>query len=278
MEFNIPLKYTFKNLSLIIGATAFLVSCGSSQQFYDEDGIYSSVNTTATETQDVDPANGNTQIYKNYFEKGAKEFGELEEEGAIFTDIESYTSEGDVYVEGDGFETATGYAAWGDEVQDEEINIYYNSPYGAGFGYGGFGYGYGGFGFGGYGYGYAGYGYGGFGPYYSFWSPWGYRPFIGYGYAYGNSFYNRRGNFNNGFSSQFRGNRNAVAYNSGRRSLNNTRSVRRGSAASAVSASRARLRSSSGRTETVNRRRNTYTRNRGTVSANRNGTNNSRNE
>ena len=271
MEFNTSLMVTVKNLSFIAVTSVFLIGCSSTQNVYDEDGIYSSSQTDVSTNSEQEITNGaNTQVYKNYFEKGAQELSELEQDGAVFTDIDSYSSEAgsEIYVEGTSFETNTGYAAWGDEAQDVEINIYNNSPYwgGSGFGYGGYGrYGYG------WGGGFYGNAWGG-----NIWSPWGYgihrgynSPFFGYGgygYAYNSPFLYYGNNFNNhnhnyvNYGRNYRGN---VSYNTGRRS-SVSNAGRRSSAVNAISSSRSRLRTAAGRTSGTTR--NTYSRNRGTSS------------
>lgn len=268
MEFYTSLIRTTKNLSFVAVTSVFLIGCSSTQSFYDEDGIYSSPQTDAASASDQEISSGaNTQVYKNYFEKGVQELSELEEDGAVFTDIESYSSEAgtDIYVDGASFETNTGYAAWGDETQDVEINIYNNAPY-WGFnnwgGFGGYGYGWGG--------GFYGNAWGG-----GFWSPWGYgfhrgfnSPFFGYGgygYAYNRPFFHYGNNFNNHYyGNNGRNYRGRVAYSAGRRSaVSNT--GRRSSAVNAISSSRSRLRSASGRTSSATSR-NTYSRNRGNSS------------
>jgi len=270
MEFNTSLTSTVKNLSLVAIASVFLIGCSSTQNVYDDDGIYSSSQTDVSNVSEQEISSGaNSQVYKNYFEKGAQELSELEEDGAVFTDIESYTSEAgsEIYVDGSSFETNTGYARWGDETQDVEVNIYNNNPFWGfnnfgGFGYGGFGFGgfyghpwYGGFNspFFGYGrFGYAGFGFGGFG-----FGGFGYGPFFNYGNNFNNHFYARNGG-------NFRGGR--VAYNNGRRS-SISNAGRRSSAANAISSSRSRLRAAAGRA-TRSTSRNTYSRSRGTGSRN----------
>ncbi|RMB63971.1 hypothetical protein EAX61_00895 [Dokdonia sinensis] len=260
MELYSPLHRSIKPLAIAVLGAIALISCSSSQTVYDEDGIYSN---PASETEVVITDNSGVTstgvAYKNYFEQKADALGQIPEEGAIFTDIESYTStEGDLQDEEyyDDFSEGTGYrvgnAAWGEEVSDIVVNVY--PSYAGGFWGGGFGFnqwgfnrfGWGGFG-GGWGYYdpffgpfYNGWGFGGFG--YGFGAPW--NPFC---YGFNRPFYNRPfGNqhFNNGFG---RGG-NGIAYSRGRRN----------SASSAIAASRARLRESS-------RSRSVYSRDRGTV-------------
>ncbi|WP_375252554.1 hypothetical protein [Dokdonia donghaensis] len=264
MNFSTSLRTSIKSLSLSALAATLLVACSASQQVYDDDGIYSSNESANATSQEANSSNGsNTQVYKNYFEKGAQELGELEGEGAIFTDIEEYSSEDGnaIYVDGTDFESATGYGAWGDEVQDVQVTIYNNSPIWGWNRWGGLGWN-GGFGWG------RGFGWGG-----NFWSPWYggayYNPFWGGGFAYYSPFYyygnfNRFNNFNYGYANH-RYNGNRVAYSAGRRSINS--SGRRMGATDAIAASRSRLRTSS-------RSRATYSRNKGTArpTSSRNGT------
>lgn len=264
MNFSTSLRTSIKSLSLSALAATLLVACSASQQVYDDDGIYSSNESANATSQEETSSNGsNTQVYKNYFEKGAQELGELEGEGAIFTDIEEYSSEESnaIYVDGTDFESATGYGAWGDEVQDVQVTIYNNSPIWGWNRWGGLGWN-GGLGWG------RGFGWGG-----NFWSPWYggayYNPFLGGGFAYYSPFYyygnfNRFNNFNYGYANH-RYNGNRVAYSAGRRSINS--SGRRMGATDAIAASRSRLRTSS-------RSRATYSRNKGTArpTSSRNGT------
>ena len=205
MKNIISLSSLLKNVSLAVVAMYTLVACTAAQQVYDEDGIYSSSSTEET-TQEPVATNGNsnTQYYKDYF-SGAT--------GDVFTDIDTYSSEGgdtgeDIYIDESSFDANTGYAGWGDEVADVEVNYYNNSAWGYGgfnnfgFGYGGFnnfGFGYGGFGYGGFGYGYS--------PYVSYFSPFFYggfySPFYGFGRNrfFGSRFYGNR--FNRGGFGRF---------------------------------------------------------------------------
>lgn len=270
------LKNTLTTTLLYTAAFLFLVSCGTTQQAYDTDGIYSD-GTTAATTSNVIPerevaTNNNSQIYKNYFEKGAQELQVLEEDNAIFTDVDAYTSEEgtEIYVDGLDFETSTGYAAWGDQPQDIEINVY-NDPFIGGFGFGGFGFnrfGFGGpfgfnrFGFGGFGFnrfgfgGFGPFGFGGFGPFgYGGFGHFGFGGFGGFGYNpyffYGNRFSGFHNGFNNFNNGHFGRGDNGVAFNGGRRNSN---------ARDVIAASRSRLRD--GRTA-ASRSRNTYARDKG---------------
>lgn len=266
MELYSPLKKSLQTLAIAVLGVITLASCSSSQTVYDEDGIYSN---PASEAEIVSTDNTGVSrtgvAYKNYFEQKAEALSQIPEEGAIFTDIESYTStEGDLVDEEyyDDFSEGTGYrsgnASWGEEVSDVTVNVYpsFAGGFGGGFGWNQWGFnrfGWGGFG-GGWGYYdpffgpfYNGWGYGGFGYGYAAWNP--------FCYGYNRPFYNRPfGNqhFNNGYGRRGNG----IAYSRGRRN----------SASNVIAASRTRLRESS-------RSRSVYSRSRGTArpSSNRRG-------
>lgn len=269
MYFSLTLRSLFKAVSFSVLAGITLLSCSSTQNFYDDDEIYNSGTSSTVQERagEVLVQSQNTSKYKDFFQNGARQLEDIPEEGAIFTDIEEYNSESEVdyneeYV---GEETyQEGKSAWGEETGNSIVYVYNSSPfYGynsfgyGGFGYGRFGYGYNSFGwpyYGGFGYSSFGYGYNNFG--------YGYNNF-GYGYIwnpfyYGNSFYNRP--YFNGAYNGYEGT--AIAYNSSNRSSVSKRG--RISAADAVADSRSRLRSSTKR-GSVSRARTTYSRNRGTV-------------
>ncbi len=258
------------SLSLIIITSAFLISCSSSQQVYDEDGIYNGTDArpSISSVEDSQTKSPNSHIYKSYFEKSAQELNDAQQRDSIFTDIDSYSSEegSEIYVDANDFDSTIGYSGWGDQVDDVEVNIYNNSPFIGGFGYGGFGFngiygfnpywnnwGYGGFGFNPYwnNWGYAGFG---FNPY---WNNWGYGGFYGNGFFangyYGNRFYNH------GFRGNFRYNNGRVAYNTGRRSSYDLRNANRRSS-NVLNGRNA----NSGR-RTATRSRTTYSRDRAAV-------------
>ena len=232
--------FPFSNIrALFFGpALLLLASCGSYQYTgYEHDGIYSPENREAVTANDHAESYEEALYYKQLFAQKAEQFSNIPQEGAIFTDIEGYTSTGmyeDQSFMQEGIAYQGGNAPWGQEVDEISINVYnspffspfyhpYMSPY-----YGGFydpfwmnryGYGYG------YGWNHWGYGY----PYHNpwRWNRWGWNaglavhsPFYGY-YRYGN--------YNPYYS------RNNVAYNSTRRSsytdYNNSSIVRNNSKA-----------------------------------------------
>ena len=210
---------------LLVGLFAMLLtSCGSYYHAGYEDGIYASrngstANTAAVETEnEADKAN----YYKQYFQSKGSTFEEVPEEGAIFTDIDAYSTtervddDGYIIVEpNQGYND--GYGAWGTNGGEVTVNIYDNGFNNWGWG-GGFGIGWG-----------AGWGYSPlwyWGPWrpWGWGSPWGFGNF-GFGWGYPG--------FGGAFCAPFYGGYgyyNTVAFNRGRRNLDYLagRSVNRG--------------------------------------------------
>ena len=171
--------YKLLNLrALLSGFSALLLlaSCSSYQYAgYDNDGIYSSSGEGEAYTaNDYEESYENALYYKRLFAEKSQQFDNVPEEGAIFTDIEGYSSTGEfedeAYME-EGLDYQVGRASWGSNPDQISINIYndynpfynpYIHPFYAGF--------------------YDPY----WGPYYDYYA---YRPF-GYGYPYGYSYYN----------------------------------------------------------------------------------------
>lgn len=208
MQINIStLKFMLP--SALIGL--LLLSCGTHNQndYSDADGIYNSDTQMATEVVDEGPSDS---YYKQYFNSKTEAYEDLPEEGAIFTDVDAYsTSE---YMDEDGYvvveerEAEENYGGWGENANNVTVNVYggnnygyWNRPYwwyGSGYGY---------------------YNYWA-SPYYGVGWGWGY-PFYGY-YGYGypsyyggyyNNYYNPYyGNAYNGYS-YTRGRRNSDYYN-----------------------------------------------------------------
>ena len=191
--------------ALLSGFSALLLASCSSYQYagYDDDGIYApSKEGEAYTANDYEESYEDALYYKQLFAEKAETFENVPEEGAIFTDIEGYSSVGDyddlAPVE-EGLDYQTGRPAWGTDPDRISINIYedrfynpfynpYIYPYYSGF-YDpflmpGFGYAYNPYG---YGFGYP-YGYGYYSPWRSYgrfgWN-WGYR----YGYPYSPYYY-----------------------------------------------------------------------------------------
>ena len=166
-----------RSLATALGSLFLLASCSSYQYAgYDNDGIYSSPsNGEAYTDNDYEESYEDALYYKNLFGEKAEQFEAVPADGAIFTDIESYSSgQYDENMFGaEGLEYEPGRAAWGTDPDEIAINVYNNYPHYSPFYYG-------------YGYPYAYYG----GFYDPFWGPRYYRygfydPFYyGHPYAY----------------------------------------------------------------------------------------------
>ena len=204
-----------------LGSLFLLASCSSYQYAgYDNDGIYSSSRTGEAYTaNDYEESYEDALYYKNLFGEKAEQFAAVPEEGAIFTDIEAYSSgqyDSEMFGE-EGLAYEPGRAAWGTDPDEISINIYNNySPF-----YYAYGYPY-----------YAGYFDPYWGPYYryGYYNPYSYRFGYGYGYPYyhrgwsfgfhygwGNYYAHRYSPYYYGNSYYNNYNRRDVAYNPGRR-------------------------------------------------------------
>lgn len=206
-------SYTLKLLRLPLGILVFsvLFGCGSYENA-SKDGIYSPSNENTSEVENTEniEATPNTEgnYYQNYFRDQGQQISEAKEyndQNAVFTDIDSYSSnqnyeEGQVYTDSQNYQTDdyNSYGSWGSNATTVNVNYYNNNPYMWGGWYdpwmysawGGWGY-YGPY-YGpgwrvGYAWGWPGYyGYGGWG-YYG-WNNWGYyNPYhyhANYGVAY----------------------------------------------------------------------------------------------
>lgn len=196
-------------LYLALGSLFVLASCGSYQYVgNDSDGIYGS-SDAVTYTEATPRTTNENNYYKDYFAEKSNQYGNIAQaDNVIFTDIDAY--EGNYSDENGDIQYEEGYAGWGQDTDNVNINIYsnngwnnfgyWNRPWGYGFNswymydwYGGF-----------YNpYWYPSAFYGGFGFYGGFYNPYffGYNNF--YNGYYGNHFYHRN-----------------VAYNAGRRGSN----------------------------------------------------------
>ncbi len=223
-----------------LGSLFLLASCSSYQYAgYDNDGIYSSSKDGEAYTaNDYEESYEDALYYKNLFGEKAAQFEAVPENGAIFTDIESYSSgqySDETMFGPEGLEYQSGNAAWGTNPDEIAVNVYNNYPF-----YGSFGFGhpfYAGFydpfygpGFGRFGFHdpFYGPGFGRFGfhdPFY-FGHPFAYNPWrwnVGWGFGWGgyygfghrfSPYYPYGGGFYDYYPSY---NRRDVAYNNGRR-------------------------------------------------------------
>src|SRR5690606_26654891 len=89
----------------------------------DNDGIYGESPRTISQTQDVatNVPNGSNDYYQNYFKSKALEYERINEEGAIFTDVDSYQSGN---YEDDGTNNNyQGHGGWGQTNSQITINV-----------------------------------------------------------------------------------------------------------------------------------------------------------
>lgn len=248
---------------LMLGAVS-LVSCGSFEYASYDDGVYGGSTQIAQEEQ---PTAQQATYYSSYFNQGADQLQQANEQAEVFTDIDSYSSTGEYDEEAIAQDVNLGYTgqpAWGATWDRTIVNIY-PSNFGGGFGYGNFGFSpfYGGWG-NPYGYGY-GYGSGfGYSPFFNYGYPyWGHSPYFyggfGYpygGYAYGGYGYGNRGHYNNGYYNDYRRN---YAYSRSARTEGNI-SRRSNTSADRSNVSRRSSRSSTAQSGYTPTRR-TYSRN-----------------
>ena len=114
----------------ILGLALIMSSCGSYQYAgYDDDAIYSNSEKNVEyeeTTSETETTSENSGYYKNYFKEKSNQYDNIIQDEAIFTDIDSYESEG-----GEVDYAEEGYAGWGQDNQDVVINVYgghlYNS-------------------------------------------------------------------------------------------------------------------------------------------------------
>ena len=204
----------------ILGLAFLLASCGSYQYAgYEEDAIYGDSPRTVEYTEPVsEEPTEDTGYYQNYFKEKTLQYANINQDGEIFTDIDSYEGSYDDTVN-DSLVYNQGYAGWGQDYNDDVvINIYgghafnsiwWNRPplwnnwgWNGGWGWnnwGWHGWGWNGFGWNNWGFNNWGWGFGGWDP---FWCPpyygglYAYRPWWGgaYGpYYVGGGIYGRRG-------------------------------------------------------------------------------------
>ena len=220
-------KKRFTPIAFVGVLTLLLSSCGThNNSNYNTDGIYSSGNGSQSEEVYSNTSNERANYYQQYFRSKAEAYSDLPEEGAIFTDIDAYSTterldeNGNIVIEENYHDE--GYGAWGNNANEITINIFNTGGYGYGFYHRPYWYG-------------RPYWQGGYwgSPYYgSYWGmnfDWGY-PYYGYGYGYGHGYgypyyghgyYNPYYYNNNGYF-------NGVSYNRGRRNTDYTRTQARG--------------------------------------------------
>jgi len=165
------LYYVKDNLKAIhVLAITFLTltSCGTYQQATYDDGIYGSGEQRAETAAVVEDSDNSNSAYQNYFEQ--KSFEAEDRYGDIFTDVDSYSSQGDVQQQSETDVDAIGYnesySPWGETAEDITINVYGGPQFGwaNGWGWNNWGWGFGG----GWGWNNWGWGNGWRSPYYAF--------------------------------------------------------------------------------------------------------------
>lgn len=112
-----------------------LASCGSYQYSgYESDGIYGDTNRTYDRTNEQNQAaseDRNSSYYKKLFSEEAALYGDVIAEGAIFTDVEGYSSTGDYdALSAQATNYDGGNAPWGEDPDRYTINIIDNGFYG----------------------------------------------------------------------------------------------------------------------------------------------------
>lgn len=196
--------FNIRALFFSFSALLLLASCSSYQYAgYENDGIYSSDRDEAYTANDYEESYEDALYYKQLFAQKSEQFANVPEEGAIFTDIDSYSSGAyDQDFMQEDLDYTVGRAAWGSDPDQISINIYQDpfyrpffSPYYAGFHDPFWGYPYYNFGFGhpygyysswnfGFGFGWNSWRYGHYAPYWGHHSPFfGGHPYYG-GYYY----------------------------------------------------------------------------------------------
>ena len=146
------------------GALLLLASCSSYQYAgYEDDGIYSSSGDVEAYTaNDYEESYEDALYYERLFSSQAEQFGNIGEEGIIFTDIDTYSSgtyDPSVMDQG-GIAYQSGDPTWGSDPDEIAVNIYNHqifNPYYSPF----------------------------FGPFYGYYDPfWSYGPYWRYPYYY----------------------------------------------------------------------------------------------
>ncbi|MEW4922574.1 hypothetical protein [Algibacter sp. 2305UL17-15] len=209
MQINNYLKSKMQFVA-ILGLLFGLASCGSYQYVgVDSDGIYGGTNENTQNRETVvvtkDGNANSSDYYQNYFKNKAQEYEIATDNGAIFTDIDSYSSEQNYAVNDTIYNDYQGQAGWGQANSHVTINYIDNGWNNWGWGwndpwlYGGFGWGWNNWGWNRWNrWGWnAGFGWGG-------WNGWGWNAWCPPGFyannfyaGVNNRFYNRGVAFNN---------------------------------------------------------------------------------
>ena len=124
---SMKLSYKFRNtnqLILILLVNMLLLSCGTYQSAYNNDGIYEGYSNTDIEKKVIVVGEKAYNNYnKNYFTNELERLEDLEEE-TIFTDVDSYNSPDNSYEEDDlSYNTNP---SWGNN-ENNDVVVYINN-------------------------------------------------------------------------------------------------------------------------------------------------------
>ena len=136
MRSNITAMNKSLQIAMLAMLALLITSCGAYQNDLDDtDGIYVSRSATNQFVPQEDPSM-NSSYYRQYFQSKEGDFANLPEEGAIFTDIESYSTtermDDDGYIIIEEPQYSNGNGAWGTNTTDVTVNVFG----GAGWGWG----------------------------------------------------------------------------------------------------------------------------------------------
>ena len=123
-----------KKILFLMAPVSFLLlaSCGSYEYSgYERDGIYGESNRVYQQQDQYTTQGGEIGYYQKLFSEEAALYGEVLSEGAIFTDVEGYSSSRD-YDPSNANQSnyQGGNAPWGQDPDSYSINIYNTGFYG----------------------------------------------------------------------------------------------------------------------------------------------------
>ncbi|MFK7749749.1 MAG: hypothetical protein AB8B65_15230 [Kordia sp.] len=126
------LKNNIKAIHVLAITFLTLTSCGTYQQATYDDGIYGSGEQRRETVEVVNDNDSNNSAYQNYFEQ--KSYEADDRYGDVFTDVESYSSQGDAEprpeTDVDAIGYTESYSPWGETADDITINVYGGSQFG----------------------------------------------------------------------------------------------------------------------------------------------------
>lgn len=156
----------YSSASTFLAFGLLLVNCAGFQNasYYQSDGIYGDKIVVVKKTE-----KSNGEYYKQYFRNLSDDYSSVTDDAAYFTDAEAYANPVDNNIQ------PAGQIPWGGQTTSTDIYVFNNQP-AFGFGMNNFGWGFSNFDV-------------GFGPYYYTnggrfrpFNPYGYNPYLGFGY------------------------------------------------------------------------------------------------